>query len=153
MTTLVEARTRAAVAATILVEVETLEPELRDSLTGILDEAIHGFEELLERLLKTFESGISLSDAAIVARVLAHSTISLSSSVELVAANNPELGQWKAKRIARLDQIKEHARAMLRLAELPPPVLDPERMRQAQEQMERGEGFDKDEILARLRAE
>jgi hypothetical protein len=148
-----EARTRAALARTTLTEVAALEPTERHTLVQIVDEAIQGLEEHLSRLLKTFENGVSLSDAAVVGRLLIRSANLISSSVELVSSRNPELREWKEAGLERLRRVKEHARAMKRLATLPPPVLDPERMRRSQEQMERGEGLGTEEILAELRDE
>jgi hypothetical protein len=153
MTALLEARTRAALAKTMLTEVGALEPAERDALVRIVDDALNGLEELLSRLLKTFESGVSLSDAAIVGEVLTELANLHSSSVELVASGNPELREWQKGRLDRLRRVKEHAGAMRRLAKLPPPVLDPERMRRSQEQMERGEGFSTEEILAEIQGQ
>jgi len=127
-----------------------VEPAERDALIRIVDDAIGGLEELLSRLLKTFESGVSLADAALLGRVLAKSAKLNSSSVELVASANPELREWKEARLDRLHRVKEQAGAMMRLAKLAPAVLDPERMRRSQEQMQRGEGFSTEQILAEL---
>jgi hypothetical protein len=145
-----QARTRAALAKTMLTEVGAVAPAERDALVQIMDDAIRGVEELLTDLLKTFESGVSISDAAIVGKLLTRSANLNSSSVELVASANPELTAWKKAGLDRLHRVREKAGAMLRLARLPAPVLDPERMRRSQEQMERGEGFSTEEILAQL---
>jgi hypothetical protein len=148
-----EVRTRAALAETMLTQVGALEPEERDALVRIMDDTINGLEELLSRLLKTFESGVSLSDAAILGQLLTKSANLHSSSVELVASRNPELREWRQVSLDRLRRVRQYAESMLRLANLPPPALDPERMRRSQEQMERGEGYSSEEILAKLRDE
>jgi hypothetical protein len=116
-----------------------------------MDDAINGLEELLSRLLKTFESGVSLSDAATVGRILDKSANLISSSVELVASGNPELKEWKEGGLERLQRVKNQARGMLHLAGLPLPVPDLERSQRGLAEMERGEGFSTEEILAELK--
>jgi hypothetical protein len=146
-----EARTRARLARTVLAEVAALEPAERDALVRLVDDTINGLEELLSRLLATFERGVSLSDAATVGRLLAKAANLISSSVELVASGNPELREWKDGELERLQRVKNQARGMLHLAGLPLPVPDPERLKRSQEEMERGEGHSTEEMLAELK--
>ncbi len=77
----------------------------------------------------------------------------ISSSVELVASGTPKRREWKDDGLERLRRVKENARVMKRLAGLPPPVLDAERMRRSLAEMERGEGCSSADILGELHEE
>lgn len=153
MTALLEARTRAALAKTTLTRVAAMEPEERDAIVRIVDDAIKGLEELLAGLLKTLESSVSLSDTAVVGRVLIKSANLYGSSAELVASAHPALEAWKTASLDRLRRVKDQGSAMLRLTKLPPAAPNVERAGRSHEQMERGEGFSTGELLAELRGE
>jgi hypothetical protein len=72
------------------------------------------------------------------------------SSLDLLAPESPPLKALKEDNLTRLRAIKARGQSLLRLATMPAPALDPERMRRSLEQAERGEGVGVEELLAEL---
>jgi hypothetical protein len=152
---LIEISVRADRAGAVLQEVAALDPDERrkeaPSLAPFMGKEVQGLEDLWEQLRERLQGGVSPSDAADMGRILTRSANTIGSCLDLVVLGNPSLEEFRETNLARLRRIKAHAAALLRLAEMPPPVPDPERLRKSLEQMERGEGIDADNLLAELK--
>jgi hypothetical protein len=152
---LIEFRVRADRAGAVLQEVAALDlTERREeapSLTRIIGETVQGLEELWERAREPLQGGVSPGEAAVLGRILSRSANLTSSSLELVVSGSPSLEEFRETSLARLRRLKAHAAALLRLAEMPAPAPDPERLRKSLEQMEGGEGVDAEALLAELK--
>jgi len=154
-TTIMDFRVREEMAGAVLKQVAALEPAERiqeaQSLTQIMAQAVQGLEELWTDLREPLERGVSPSQAATLGRILTRSANLIGSSLELLVRDSPSLEEFKKTNMASLQRIKGHAASLRRLAEMPAPAPDPERLRRSLEQMERGEGMDAEELLAELR--
>jgi hypothetical protein len=153
---LLEVSVREGKVEAVLKEVAVLEPaerqEVAEAIAGIMEKSVQDLEELWKNLGRTLEGGVSPSDAAIVGRILLRSANLLSSSLELLASDgSPSAKAFSDVRLARLLPIKAGARSLLRIAGMPLPPPDVERMRRSLEQMGRGEGVDAADLLADLR--
>jgi hypothetical protein len=154
MSTIMDFRVREEMAGAVLKEVAALEPEERireaQSLTQIVAKAVQGLEELWEKLREPLKGGISLSDAATLAQLLTRSANFMSSSVALLVGEGLAINEFGKTHLARLRNLKAHAASLRRLAEMPAPALDPERVRIALEQVERDEGVDAEQLLTEI---
>jgi hypothetical protein len=153
--TIMDFRVREEMAGAVLKEVAALEPAERvreaESLKQIMVQAVRGLEDLWTELRAPLERGVSPSQAAVLGRILTRSANLIIFSLELLARESPSLEEFKKVNMASLQRIKECATSLHRLAEMPPPEPDPERLRSSLEQMERGEGIDAEDLLAELR--
>jgi hypothetical protein len=154
-TTIMDFRVREEMAGAVLKEVAALEPaeRLREahSLAQMMSQAVQGLEELWENLHKPLQGGVSLSDTASLARILTRSANFIGSSLELLVPESPALEEFREAHRTRLQRIKAHAASLRRLADMPAPAPDPERLRRSLEQMERAEGVDAEELVAELK--
>jgi hypothetical protein len=153
--TIMDFRVREEMAGAVLKEVAALEPAERvreaESLKQIMVQAVRGLEDLWTELRDLLERGVSPSQAAVLGRILSQSANLIIISLELLVRESPSLEEFKKVNMASLQRIKECATSLHRLAEMPPPEPDPERLRSSLEQMERGEGIDAEDLLAELR--
>jgi hypothetical protein len=154
-TTIMDFRIREEMAGAVLKEMAALEPAERvqeaESLTQIMVLAVQGLEQLWADLREPLERGVSPSQAAVLGRTLTRSANLIGISVELLARESPSLEEFRRANMASLQRIKEYAASLRRLAEMPAPAPDPERLRRSLEQMDKGEGIDAEDLLAELR--
>jgi hypothetical protein len=153
--TIMDFRVREEMAGAVLKEVAALEPAERlqeaHSLTQIMDQTVQGLEELWADVREPLQRGVSPSQAAVLGRILTRSANFIGISLELLVRESPSLEEFKTAKMISLERIKGHAASLRRLAEMPAPAPDPERLRRSLEQMERGEGIDAEDLLAELR--
>jgi hypothetical protein len=154
--TIMDFRVREEMAGAVLKEVAALEPAERvqeaESLMQIMVQAVRGLEELWADLRDPLERGVSPSQAAVLGRILTRSANLIGIALELLGRESPSLEDFRIANMASLQHIKGYAASLRRLAEMPAPAPDPERLRRSLEQMERGEGIDGGDLLAELRA-
>jgi hypothetical protein len=154
-TTIMDFRVREEMAGAVLKEVAALEPAERvqeaHSLTQIMAQAVRSLEELWAGLRDPLERGVSPSQAAVLGRILTRSANLIAISLELLVRDSPTLEEFRRANVASLQRIKGYATSLRRLAEMPPPAPDPERLRTSLEQLARGEGVDAEDLLTELR--
>jgi hypothetical protein len=122
--------------------------ELRQLVTA----AVEGLEELWTKLAGALQSGISLADAVLLARTLTRTVNLIGSAVDLLTLKGLAPEEFRVAHQKRLQRFRAHAASLRRLAEMPAPVPDPERLQRSLEQMRRGEGIDAETLLSEFKA-
>jgi hypothetical protein len=151
---LLDFRLHENMAEALLKEVAILEPAERSSeeaaTAELKEQVLQEAARLSKQFYATMERGISPPQAVNLAHSLIRSANVIGTILDLLVTANPSRQEFRNAVLAYLIPLKDHARDLLRLAEMPLPAPDPERAKRSMEEMERGEGFTTQEILAEL---